>query len=82
MKSYFTCRRPYLISTSKSLYFVRCAGEGDGIFSVEPKILARLANTGSVANARLSLYTYNKKEYQRKKTICIMLNISTGHAVA
>jgi hypothetical protein len=38
-------------------------GGGEGIFSVEPKILARLANTGSAANARLSLCQEQNTDY-------------------
>jgi len=41
------------------------------MFSVLPKILARLANTGSVANARLSLFQEQNSNYY-KNTISTM----------
>ena len=52
--SIFTCSRPYLISTSYILYSSSSL-EMTPMLSWLPSMLARLANTGSVANAKHSL---------------------------
>ena len=50
-----TWRSPYLISMSNILWERSCSGRGLGSWSWLPRTFARLAKTGSVANARQSL---------------------------
>lgn len=50
-----TCNKPYLVSTSYSLYSLMSEGTGLGRLSHWPSTLDRLANTGSVQNAKQSL---------------------------
>lgn len=50
-----TCNKPYLVSTSYSLYSLMSVGTGLGRLSHWPSTLDRLANTGSVQNAKQSL---------------------------
>lgn len=52
-----TCNKPYLVSTSYSLYSLMSVGTGLGRLSHWPSTLDRLANTGSVQNAKQSLGT-------------------------
>lgn len=54
-KSMYTWSKPYFVSTSYKLYSLMSDGKGEGRFSQLPSILAKLALTGSVQNARQSL---------------------------
>lgn len=56
-----TCNKPYLVSTSKSLYSLMSLGTGLGRLSHWPSTLDRLANTGSVQNAKQSLKAQKRK---------------------
>lgn len=64
-----TCNKPYLVSTSYNLYSLISVGTGLGRLSHWPRTLAKLANTGSVQNARQSL---SERESEREcVSVCV-----------
>lgn len=69
-----TWSRPYFVSTSKSLYSLISLGTGLGRLSHWPSTLDRLANTGSVQNAKQSLRAKHRNDNSTNWNSCCYLS--------